>query len=265
MDLGLSGKVALVAASSKGLGKSSALALGREGVKLAICARGEEALNASADEMRQAGAPEVLSVQADLTKADDIDRLLKTVLDYYGQVDILFTNNSGPPAGLFWEFDDASWSQSVDLTLMSAVRLIRGVLPGMRENAWGRIICSTSIAAVQPGDWANLVLTNSMRTGVHGLAKTLAHNLATEGITVNCIAPGPILTDRTDELARSRAEREGISYEEAVAAMGQLTALKRLGRVEEFGPAVAFLASEQASFITGVSLRVDGGEHVGLL
>jgi 3-oxoacyl-[acyl-carrier protein] reductase len=111
----------------------------------------------------------------------------------------------------------------------------------MRENAWGRIICSTSIAAVQPGDWANLVLTNSMRTGVHGLAKTLAHNLATEGITVNCIAPGPILTDRTDELARSRAEREGISYEEAVAAMGQLTALKRLGRVEEFGPAVAFL------------------------
>lgn len=265
MDLGLSGKVALVAASSKGLGKSSAMALAGEGAKLAICARGEEALEAAADEMRKAGARDVLAVQADLTKAGDIDSLVKTALDHYGQVDILVTNNAGPPAGFFWDFEDKAWTDALDLTLMSAIRLIRGVLPGMRERGWGRIICLTSIANLQPGDWPNLILTNTVRSGVQGTAKTLSHNLATEGITVNCVCPGPILTDRTDELAKARAEREGISYDEAVSAMGQLTGMKRIGHVDEFGPAVAFLASEQASFITGVSLRVDGGEYGGLL
>lgn len=265
MDLGLKDKVALVAASSKGLGKAAATTLAQEGAKITICSRDEKALNATADQLRQAGAPDVLVVPTDLTKAKDIDNLVKKTLDHFGQVDILFTNNAGPPAAYFWDLDDEAWSTAIDLQVMSTIRLIRGVLPGMRERKWGRIICDTSIAAVQPGEWAHLVLTTTVRSGIHGLAKTLAHNLATEGITVNCVAPGPILTDRTDELAKARAAREGISYDDAVAAMGQLTAIKRLGRVEEFGPAVAFLASEQASFITGVTLRVDGGEHTGLL
>jgi 3-oxoacyl-[acyl-carrier protein] reductase len=239
------------------------MALAQEGAKLAICARGEEALNAAADGMRQAGAPDVLAMQTDLTDGDDIEKLVKTVLDHFGQIDILFTNNGGPPAGLFWDFDDDAWNNAVDLQLMSTVRLIRSVLPGMRERKWGRIICDTSIAAVQP--WDNLVLTNATRAGIHGLAKTLANNLATEGITVNCIIPGPILTDRTDELAKAAVEQQGITYEEAVANMGKSTAMQRLGRVEEFGAAVAFLASEQASFITGSSIRVDGGSYTALL
>jgi 3-oxoacyl-[acyl-carrier protein] reductase len=263
MNFGLSGKVALVTASSKGLGKASALALAREGTKLAICARSKEDLDAAADEMRKAGAPDVLSMPADLAKKGDIDKLLKATLDHYGRVDILFTNSGGPPAGLFWEFDDQAWDQAVELLLMSTVRLIRGVLPGMRERKWGRIICDTSIAAVQP--WDNLVLSNATRAGVHGLAKTLANNVAPEGITVNCIVPGPIHTDRVDQLVKVRVEQEGISLEEAMAAMGDRTAMKRVGHVDEFGAAVAFLASEQASFITGVSLRVDGGAYAGLL
>lgn len=263
MDLGLSGKVALVTASSKGLGKATALALAGEGARLAICARSGKDLAAAADELREAGAPDVLSVPADLAKKGDIDRLLRTTLDHYRGVDILFTNSGGPPAGFFWEFDDEAWDQAVELLLMSTVRLIRGVLPGMRERKWGRIICDTSIAAVQP--WDNLVLSNALRAGVHGLAKTLANNLATEGITVNCIVPGVIHTDRVDELTRMRAEKEGVSFEEAMVAMGERAPMKRVGHVDEFGAAVAFLASEHASFITGVSLRVDGGAYAGLL
>lgn len=263
MDLGLNGKVALIAASSKGLGKASAMSLAQEGAKLAICARNEGELNAAADEMREAGSPDVLAVPTDLTKEKDIDALLKATHDHFGQVDILFTNNGGPPAGMFWDFDDDDWEASVQLTLMSAVRLIKGVLPGMREKGWGRIICCTSIAAIEP--WDNLVLSNAVRAGVHGLAKTLANNLAPEGITVNCINPGPIHTDRIEQLANNAVEEQGISFDEALNALGSRTAMKRIGQVEEFGATVAFLASEQASFITGSSVRVDGGAYSALI
>ena len=263
MDLGLKGKTALLGASSKGLGKASALALAREGVRVALCARGEEALKAAEKEMKEAGAAEVLTVAADLTKRDDVDRVLDRVLEHFGHVDILFTNNGGPPAGYFMDFDDDTWVQSVDQTLMSTVRMIRGILPGMQENRWGRIICCTSIVAIEP--WDNMVLSNSIRAGVHGLAKTLSTNYAADGITVNCIVPGPIHTDRIDSLAKTRAEREGITFEEALSKLGQFAAMKRLGRVEEFGDAVAFLASENASFITGSSLRIDGGGYRALV
>ena len=133
----------------------------------------------------------------------------------------------------------------------------------MRQRQWGRIICCTSISAVQPIN--TLILSNSIRAGLHAVAKTLANTLATEGITVNCVLPGPILSDRTRELAQTRIDQEGVSFDEAVAGLTNLTAMKRLGRVEEFGPAVAFLASEHASFITGSFLRVDGGAYAGLV
>lgn len=263
MDLGLTNKIAIVTAASKGLGKATAMALAQEGVKLAICARGEETLQSTADELRAAGAPDVFSMQVDLTQKADIDKFLDGALGHYGHADILFTNSGGPPSGFFWDIDDETWEQSLQLLLMSTVRLIRGVLPGMRKNGWGRIICNTSVAVMQPMD--SLVLSNATRASVHGLAKTLANNLAPEGITVNCICPGPIHTARIDELSEARAEREGISFDEALKGWGESTAMKRIGNVEEFGATAAFLASQQASFITGVALRVDGGAYRGLI
>lgn len=263
MDLGLKGKKALVAAASKGLGKAAALALAREGADVAICARNGDHLSATAEEIRGETGVEVLAVPADLARAADLERLIEATLGRFGRVDILFTNSGGRPPGLFWELSDDDWRQAVEGTLMAAVRLIRGVLPSMRERKWGRIICSSSIAAKQPLD--NLILSNAVFAAVHGLAKTLANNLATEGITVNCINPGPILTDRIRELSRAQAEREKISLEEALASWGQATRMKRAGEPMEFGEAVAFLASERASFITGTSLSVDGGAHAGLL
>lgn len=262
MDLGLKGKTALVAASSKGLGQAAALALAREGVNLTICAREEGPLNATAAEIRRTTGVEVLAVPTDLAKADGVENLIRTALKHFGHIDILFTNSGGRPPGPFWELSDADWQQAFEGTLMAAVRLIRGVLPGMRQQRWGRIICSSSIAAKQPLD--NLTLSNAIFAAIHGLAKTLANNLATEGITVNCINPGPILTDRIRELSQAQAEREQISLEEALAAWGEATRMRRVGQPQEFGDVVAFLASERASFITGVSVLVDGGAYGGL-
>lgn len=263
MDLGLNGKVALVAAASKGLGKAAALALAQEGVSVAICARGEEALNAAADELRAAGAPDVLAIAADMSNGADVERVLQTTLDHYGQVDILLTNNGGPSAGYFGDFGDDAWDAAVDQLLMSTIRLIRGVLPGMQASKWGRIICVTSIAAVQPVD--NLLLSNAVRAGVHGLAKTLSMQYGVDGITINCICPNSIYTDRIDNLAKARSETEGISFDAALALFSQKSVLKRMGRPDEFGGTVAFLASQQAGYITGVSLRIDGGSYAALL
>jgi 3-oxoacyl-[acyl-carrier protein] reductase len=263
MDLGLKGKTALVTAASKGLGKAAALALAREGADLTICARTEGDLNATADEIRRTTGVEVLAVPTDLSKAADIDKLVQAALDHFGRLDILFTNSGGRPPGLFWELSDDDWYQAVEGTLMAAIRLIRSVLPAMREQRWGRIICSSSVAAKQPLD--NLILSNAIFAAIHGLAKTLANNLATEGITVNCINPGPILTDRIRELSEAQAKRENISVEEALASWGQATRMKRAGDPMEFGNVVAFLASDRAGFLTGVSVSVDGGACAGLL
>lgn len=262
MDLGLKGKRALVAASSRGLGKAAAQALAREGAHLVLCARDENVLHKTADELRQTGV-DVLAARADLAQAAEVEGLVARALDHFGGIDILFTNSGGRPPGLFWELNDDDWGQAVEGTLMAAVRLVRGVLPGMRERAWGRIICSTSIAGRQPVD--NLTLSNATFAAVQGLAKSLANTLAQEGITVNCINPGPILTDRIRELARLQAEQGGISEEEALRGWGEATRIKRVGNPEEFGETVAFLASERASFITGTSVLVDGGAFGGLV
>lgn len=261
MDLGLKGKVALVTASSKGLGRACALALAQEGAKVAICARNGKLLKVTADEIATATGSELLAIPADMTNSRDIEQVVKETVKHFGKLHILVTNAGGPPAGDFADFDDKQWQEAFNLTLMSAVRLIRAALPHMQKERWGRIINITSTSAKEPLD--NLVLSNSIRAAVHGLAKTLASQLGAYRITVNNVMPGTIHTDRIEQLARARAQKSEQTVAEAIAAMGQAAALGRVGEPEEFGAVVAFLASEQASYITGISLPVDGGKIKG--
>lgn len=263
MDLGIKGKVAAVAAASKGLGKACALELAREGCAVAICARDATTLQATAQEIARATGARVVPVVADMTRAEDIARFIDTARSELGDPLILVTNAGGPPGGLFEQFDDAAWEQAFQLTLLSAVRLIRAALPGMRRAGWGRIITITSITVKQPID--ELLLSNAIRPGVVGLVKTLANQLAREGITVNNVAPGSILTDRQYELAQERARREGRSVEEVIAASGAGIPVGRIGRPEELAAMVAFLASERASYVNGATILVDGGAARGLL
>jgi 3-oxoacyl-[acyl-carrier protein] reductase len=263
MDLGLRDRVALVAASSRGLGRAIALELAQEGARVAICARGREGLGAAADEIRQATGAEVLPAVADVSQAEDCQQLVEAVQERFGGVDILVTNAGGPPAGYFLHFEDEDWRAAVDLTLMSAVRLIRLVLPSMQERGWGRIINMTSISVKQPIE--DLLLSNSIRAAVVGMAKTIATQFAAQGITVNNVCPTYTLTQRVENLARARAEREGISYDEALGAYGRRVPARRLGEPREIAALVAFLSSERASFITGATIQIDGGSYRGLL
>jgi 3-oxoacyl-[acyl-carrier protein] reductase len=261
MDLGLQDKVALVTAGSKGLGKAIALELAREGARVAISSRSEEELRRAASEIGAATGHEPLIVAADLTSGEDIARLIATTLDRYGQIDILVNNTGGPPPGYFDEFDDSQWQRAVDLLLLSSVRLIRGVLPGMRARRWGRIINSTSVAVKQP--IGNLLLSNAVRTAVIGLAKSLSNEVAAEGITVNNLLPGSIYTDRVIQTTEATARRTGQPVEEVRRAAEAQIPMGRYGRPEEYAAAAVFLASERASYITGTNLLVDGGVYKG--
>jgi 3-oxoacyl-[acyl-carrier protein] reductase len=256
MNLGLANKVALVAASSKGLGRASAEAIAAEGGKVTICARNAEALEKTRAEMAAAGF-DVLAVAADMTSAADIENVVARTVEHFGGLHILVTNAGGPPPGYFPDFDDATWEAAVNLSLMSTVRLIRAALPHMEAAGWGRIINVTSISVKEPVD--NLLLSNAVRPAVHGLAKTLANQWAGKGITVNNVMPGYTLTDRVQQLAEARAKDSGKTPEEIVAGLGQPVPLGRVGKPEEFGAVVAFLASEKASYLNGVSIPIDGG------
>ena len=255
-------RVALVCAASKGLGRASAEALGRDGVRVAICARGREALTATADAMRSAGA-EVLPIEADLRRADDVSRAIETTVATFGRLDILVTNTGGPPSGPFMTLDEAAWLEAIDSLLLSVVRLCRGAIPHMQARGGGRIINITSISVKQP--IAGLVLSNALRAAVTGLAKTLSVELAPHNILVNCVAPGYTRTDRVVELAKAAAAREGITPEQAERRIIDQVPLGRLGTPEEFGEVVRFLASPAASFVTGATIPVDGGWVRGLL
>ena len=257
MDLGLRNKVALVAAASRGLGRAIATELAREGANLVICARGAEALQATRDTIAADTGVDVRTVVGDLSQRADIDRVTADALRSFGRVDILVTNAGGPPAGPFEKFDWDAWERAVNLTLRSAVELTRAVLPGMRERRWGRIINVTSIAVKQPVD--NLMLSNSVRSAVTGFARTLANEVATDGITVNCILPGYMRTERVEELADANAAREGITRRDVLARFEREIPMRRLGEPEEFAALAAFLASERASYITAQSIVVDGG------
>lgn len=257
MDLGLRGKVALVSASSKGLGRAIAEELAAEGASLVVCARGEDALRQTADSIRKTHGVTVVEVAADVSEQAGIDRVVKTALDKFGRVDILVTNSGGPPSGPFESYTPEMWEAAVRLLLMSAVGLARAVLPGMKERRWGRILNVTSIAVKQPIE--GLMLSNSLRAAVTGFARTLANEVAPFNVTVNNIMPGYTRTDRIEQLARAAGERSGASTKDAFAKWEKEIPMGRLGEPREFAALAAFLASERAGYITGSSIAVDGG------
>jgi 3-oxoacyl-[acyl-carrier protein] reductase len=257
MDLGIRGKVALVAASSKGLGRAIAEELAAEGANLVMCARGQEALRTAADSIRKSTGVKVVEVAADVSQKSGVDRVAQTALDSFGSVDVLVTNSGGPPSGNFESFSPEMWESATRLLLYSAVGLTRAVLPGMKERRWGRILNVTSIAVKQPID--GLILSNSLRAAVTGFARTLANEVAQFNITVNNLMPGYTRTDRVEQLARASSEKTGVSLEESYARWEKEIPMGRLGEPREFGALAAFLASERASYITGSSIAVDGG------
>jgi len=257
MDFGIRGKVALVAASSRGLGRATAEALAAEGADLVLCARGEEALRATAEDIRRASDVRVVDVVADVSTPAGIASVLAAARRELGDVDILVTNAGGPPAGPFEAHTPEAWDAAVRANLTSVVELVRGVLPAMRERRWGRIVNVTSIAVKQPVD--NLILSNSVRAAVTGFARTLANEVAPFGITVNNVMPGYTRTARVEELAQRTASLQGTTPEAAFAVWEKQIPMGRLGEPAEFGAMVAFLCSVHASYTTGTSIPVDGG------
>ncbi len=257
MDLGIKGKVALVAAASRGLGRAVAEELAAEGALLIICARNQERLKETANHIEQTEGISVIAVKADLSIAEDVSRVVNSGLEKFGQIDILVTNAGGPPAGQFESLSREAWDTATRLTLHSVLELTRQILPVMKERRWGRILNITSIAVKQPVE--NLMLSNSLRLAVTGFARTLANEVATYGITVNNIMPGYTRTERVEELAQMMAEKEGISPDEFVARWEKEIPMRRIGEPREFAALAAFLVSERASYITGTSIPVDGG------
>jgi 3-oxoacyl-[acyl-carrier protein] reductase len=257
VNLGLKGKVALVAASSKGLGRAVADEMGAEGASLIMCARETGPLDEAKRAIAEACDVDVLAVTADLSDPAQVDRLVSEGLDHFGRIDILVTNTGGPPAGPFEDHSREVWHDAVRQNLDSVVNLTRAVLPGMKERRWGRILNITSIAVKQPVD--GLMLSNSIRAAVTGFARTLANEVGSFGITVNNVMPGYTTTERLDELAQRIAETKGISVAEAKAAWEGEVPMARLAEPPELGALVTFLASERAGYITATSIPVDGG------
>lgn len=262
MDLGLKHKVALVAAASQGLGKASALSLAREGARLVICSRNEESIKKTAAEIASQTGSTVLPVVADVSKPEDISRFVRTAVNEFGTVDILVNNAGGPPTGNILKLPDEEWSRGVQLTLMSVIRMVREVIPLMQKQRWGRIISIVSIAAKQPIN--ELLISSTLRPGILGLTKVLSNQYAVDNITVNTICPGLILTRRQEELSVSRAADRNLSLEQYLEESAKAIPAGRLGRPEEIGNVVTFLASEQASYVNGVNLLVDGGSAKGI-
>ena len=263
MDLGLRGKTALVAAASKGLGEAVARALAQEGANVVIFSRDEAAIQATAREIEgiAADGAQVLALAADVTNPMDVERVVRAAAERFGGVDILYNNAGGPKPGYFDALSDEDWHQAFSLNLMSAIRLTRACLPYMRRKRWGRIITGTSSSVKQPID--TLMLSNSIRSATTAWSKTLADQVAGDGITVNTLAPGRIKTERTVQLDEDTARRTGKSLDEIMRERLAAIPMGRYGDPAEFGAAAAFLASEQASYITGVTLLVDGGQFRG--
>jgi 3-oxoacyl-[acyl-carrier protein] reductase len=263
MDLGLQDKVALVTAASRGLGKAVAMRLAQEGSLVAICARGREQMDATAAEIKADTGRPVLPIQADVSDPNAADALIEATIERFGRLDILVTNAGGPPPGQFLDLTPENWETAARLTLMSAVRLLYAAVPRMKEQGAGSILAITSVTVKQP--LPNLVLSNSLRLGIIGLVKTLADELAPSGIRVNAICPGWTRTDRVDRLLQDRALRQGTTPEEEAAKIAIDIPLGRMGAPEEFAQAAAFLVSPAASYITGISLLVDGGMYRGMM
>lgn len=257
MDLGLAGKAALVAASSRGLGKAVALELAREGCRVALCARTEGPLLEARKDIEQATGARVSARVADVTDGESVRRLVESVLAEFGAIDVLVCNAGGPPSGPPESFALPDYRAALELSLLSTVSLCLAVIPAMKQGAWGRIVNVTSVSAKQPID--ALILSNTSRAGVLGFSKSLSNGLAPFGITVNCVCPGYTRTERVESLARAHEAGGKGTAKDFFETVERSIPMGRLGRPAELAAAVAFLASEPAGYITGVALQVDGG------
>lgn len=262
MDLGLRGKVAWVAAASQGMGRATAAVFAREGCKVAICARTAGPLEATADALRKETGAEVIGIAADVSRSDGVRSFLDGATKAFGGVDILVANAGGPPSGAFVDLPEEQWTKAYELTLLSAVRLVRGCVPSMASRGGGSIVAVTSISVKQPLE--HLALSNTMRAAVVGLVKTLARELAKDRIRVNAVAPGWIATERSVELNRVRAEREGRTLDDVMADVTREIPLGRFGRPEEVADLIAYLASDRAAYLTGNVIQIDGGLYRGV-
>jgi len=262
MDLGLKNRVALVAASSQGLGLATAEAFAAEGCRVAMCARNAQALAAGSEKIRKQHNVDVLTEAFDVTDAAVVSRFVAAVAAKFGSVDICITNAGGPPAKGFLAASYEEWQRALELNFLSTVYFAREVIPHMQRKRWGRIITITSITTKQPV--ADLVLSNAVRAAVVGLVKSLANEFGKDGILVNNVGPGFTATDRLKELAKARSATSGKSEQEIFDAWAADAPLKRLGEPRELADTIVWLASERASYITGQTVLVDGGMYKGL-
>jgi 3-oxoacyl-[acyl-carrier protein] reductase len=263
MDLGIASKVAVVTASTRGLGRGCAEALAAEGCRLAVCSRDSESAAAAAEEISHQFGVDALGVAADMARKEDIDRLMLRVRSAFGDPEIVVTNAGGPPPGTFESTPLSEYPKALELNLMSAVHLIHQCYPAMKIKKWGRIIAITSISVKQP--IGNLLLSNMARSGLTGFLKTISTELAPHGITVNALLPGTHQTSRIDQLVKDTAKQAGKREETVLEEMVAAIPCNAIGDPKDFGAACAFLASEQARYITGQNLLVDGGRYGGLL
>jgi 3-oxoacyl-[acyl-carrier protein] reductase len=262
MDIGIKGRVAIVAASSQGIGLAAAEGFATEGCRVAMCARNGEKLEAAAGEIRKKTGAEVLTRVFDVTDAGAVHDFVAAVAQKFGSLDICVTNAGGPPAKGFLAASIEEWRKAVDTNFMSTVYFAREVIPHMQSRHWGRIITLTSVATKQPVP--DLVLSNAVRAAVVGLVKSLSNEFGKDGITVNNVGPGYTATGRLKELARGRSVALGKSEAEIFAGWASDAALKRVAEPREVADAIVWLASERASYITGQTILVDGGAYKGL-
>lgn len=257
MNLELTDKPVIVCASSAGLGKATALEFAREGAQVMLCGRREVELQRAAADIKAATGQEPRYTMADVTKAADIVRLIEATVSAFGEIFTLVNNSGGPPAGPFDQFDDTAWQSAFELNLLSYVRTIRTALPHFRKRGGGRIVNFTSTSVKSPID--NLILSNTFRTGVLGLTKTLASELGGDGILINVIGPGRIQTERIEQLDMIRAKKAGVSIEQVRADTCKTIPLCRYGTPDEYAKMAVFLGSPANTYITGQTVLVDGG------